>query len=98
LTADVIIRTDTLLKGGLTQEMAGKAKVGICPTCGRPLKRGLLIPTLIGGVVGLGVGVAFVALYFGTYPGFFHNMALVHEAAGTVLGLLGGLIAGSLRR
>jgi hypothetical protein len=53
---------------------------------------------LIGGVSGLGVGVVFVAYYFGTFAGFFHTMALVHEVAGTVLGLLAGLIVGSLRR
>jgi hypothetical protein len=51
---------------------------------------------LIGATSGL--GVAFVAFYFGTYAGFFHTMALVHEIAGTVLGLLAGLFVGSLRR
>jgi hypothetical protein len=49
---------------------------------------------LIGGVSGLGLGVGFVAYWFGTYAGFFHAMALIHEVAGTVLGLLAGLIVG----
>ncbi len=73
-------------------------KTELCPTCGRPLKRGLIVPMLIGATSGLGVGVVFVAFYFGTYAGFFHTMALVHEIAATVLGLLAGLFVGSLRR
>lgn len=70
-----------------------------CPTCGRPLRRGgIIFSTLAGGVIGLGVGVGFVAYWFGAYAGFFHFMAIVHEVAGTLLGLLGGLIVGLWRR
>lgn len=74
------------------------ANTELCPTCGRPLKRGLIMPMLIGALSGLGVGVGFVAYYFGTYAGFFHTMALVHEIAGTLLGLLAGLFVGNMRR
>ena len=70
-------------------------------------KKGLLKPVLIGGAIGLSVGIVFVAFYFrawyllvetGTTAHFFHFMAIVHETAGTLLGLLGGLIYGALRR
>ena len=72
----------------------------ICPTCGRKIRRWdkLLVPAIIGAFVGLGVGVWFVSWWFGTEAGFFHFMAIIHEIAGTVLGTLGGLIVGSLRR
>ena len=72
----------------------------VCPTCGRKLKTRskLLVPTLVGAFVGLGVGVWFVSWWFGTEAGFFHSMALIHEVAGTVLGILGGLIVGSMRK
>ena len=75
-------------------------KSGRCPTCGRPLRsaRSLFLHCLIGAMAGLGVGVGFVAYWFGTYAGFFHTMAIIHEVAGTLLGGLGGLIVGSLRR
>ncbi len=73
---------------------------GVCPTCGRRLraKKGLFVPLLVGAFVGLGVGVWFVSWWFGTEAGFFHSMAIIHEIAGTLLGALGGLIVGSLRR
>jgi hypothetical protein len=65
-----------------------------CPTCGRPLKnnKGWVGPAVIGALAGLGVGVGFVAYWFGTFAGFFHTMALIHEIAGTLLGILTGLI------
>ncbi|MEE9613352.1 MAG: hypothetical protein V3W31_00170 [Thermodesulfobacteriota bacterium] len=52
----------------------------------------------VGAVVGLGVGTSFVAYWFGTYAGFFHNMALIHEIAGTLLGILGGFIVWTMRK
>ncbi len=72
----------------------------VCPTCGRKIKTGnrLIVPALVGALVGLGVGVWFVSWWFGTEAGFFHSMAIIHEVAGMVLGTLGGLIVGSMRK
>lgn len=72
----------------------------ICQACGRPLKKKiwLVLPVLIGAAVGLGVGAVFVVYWFGVHAGFFHSMALIHEAAGISLGILAGLIIGALRR
>lgn len=72
----------------------------VCPTCKRPMatKPSLLLHLIVGAVVGLIIGTAFVAYWFGTSAGFFHNMALIHEVSGTALGLLGGLIVRSLRK
>ena len=74
--------------------------VDICPTCKRPMANKPSLPNhlIAGAVVGLIIGTAFVAFWFGTSAGFFHNMALIHEVSGTVLGLLGGLIVRSLRK
>ncbi len=71
-----------------------------CPTCGRPFRRTgrVILSTITGGLVGLGIGVAFVSYWFGTYAGFFHFMAIVHEVAGTLLGLLAGLMVGLWRQ
>lgn len=89
---------------------------GSCTTCGRPyddeypaplVKKGLLVPVLSGGAIGLFAGTAFVAWWFKgwyqlveahTFAGFTHQMALIHETAGTALGLLGGYIYGVIRR
>ena len=81
-------------------ENSSLEKSGRCPTCGRPFRRTgrIIISALVGSVIGLGVGVGFVAYWFGTYAGFFHFMAIVHEVAGALLGLLGGLIVGFWRQ
>lgn len=76
-------------------------KHNICPDCGKPLKqrqRGFLFSAMIGSLAGLAIGVGFVIYGFGIYAGFFHTMALIHEAAGTLLGLLAGLAIGFLRK
>jgi hypothetical protein len=52
----------------------------------------------MGALAGLGVGVGFVAYWFGTFAGFFHTMALIHEIAGMLLGILTGLIVWNWRR
>ncbi|MCK4846407.1 MAG: hypothetical protein KAS88_01955 [Deltaproteobacteria bacterium] len=72
----------------------------ICPTCERPLAKtpSLSRHLIIGAIVGFVIGTSFVAFWFGTSAGFLHNMALIHEVSGTVLGLLGGLIVRSLRK
>lgn len=84
----------------------------ICPTCGKPVtlhtknigvevkrgQRGFLFSAVIGSLAGLAIGIGFVIYGFGIYAGFFHTMALIHEAAGTLLGLAAGLIAGFLRK
>lgn len=72
----------------------------ICPDCGRLLKKskGLVLSSIIGSITGLAIGVGFVIYGFGIYAGFFHTMALIHEIAGTLLGLAAGLIAGFLRK
>lgn len=72
----------------------------VCPTCKRPLAKrpSLLKHMIVGAVIGFVVGTSFVAFWFGTSAGFLHNMALIHEVSGTVLGLLGGLIVRSLRK
>ena len=74
--------------------------VDICPTCKRPMTKrlSLLNHMIAGAVIGLIVGTSFVAFWFGTSAGFLHNMALIHEVSGTVLGLLSGLIVRSLRK
>ena len=74
--------------------------INICPTCGMAVKRskGLFAYGIIGSLTGLGIGIGFVIYGFGIYAGFFHTMALIHEAAGTLLGLLAGLAVGFLRR
>jgi hypothetical protein len=72
----------------------------VCPSCGRAFKRkkGVLLPAVIGSVAGFFMGLAFVGYWFGTAGGFTHPMAVIHEAAGALLGLLAGLIVGALRR
>ncbi len=73
----------------------------ICPACGRPFSKNsakMLHYVLGGAVAGLVVGTAFVAWWFGTYAGFFHTMAVIHEVAGTVLGALAGLIVWNRRK
>lgn len=84
----------------------------ICHTCGEPVpphskdfgvvvkrgQNGFLFPAIIGSLAGLAIGIGFVIYGFGIYAGFFHTMALIHEAAGTLLGLSAGLIAGFLRK
>ncbi|MDH4227918.1 MAG: hypothetical protein OEV59_09270 [Deltaproteobacteria bacterium] len=76
------------------------SKVDVCPTCGRSSYKGnkYTVPVIAGGVIGFIVGTGFVAYWFGTEAGFTHNMALIHEISGTVLGLLGGLIYGAIRK
>ncbi|HHL40001.1 MAG TPA: hypothetical protein ENJ37_05800 [Deltaproteobacteria bacterium] len=73
---------------------------GVCPGCGRPYRKtaGLAVHMLVGAAAGLVVGTAFVAYWFGTYAGFFHNMAIIHEVAGTLLGGLIGAVAAVWRR
>lgn len=76
-------------------------KHNICPACGKPVKMGqkvFLFPAIIGSLAGLAIGVGFVIYGFGIYAGFFHTMALIHETAGMLLGLLIGLAVGLLRR
>lgn len=60
--------------------------------------KGLMLPGIIGSIAGLAIGIGFVIYGFGIYAGFFHTMALIHEIAGTLLGLLAGLAIGFLRR
>lgn len=69
--------------------------------------RGFVKPAAVGAAVGLFMGTAFVAWWFKgwsqlveahTIAGFTHEMALIHEIAGTALGILGGLIYGALKR
>lgn len=57
-------------------------------------KRSLVMPALAGGLAGFASGAGFVAYYFGTFNGiysFTHTMALVHEGAGVLIGVLAGL-------
>ena len=72
----------------------------VCEACGRPFdkKNKFVAPIIIGAVIGFSIGAGFVAYWFGPDAGFTHNMALIHEIAGTILGILGGLIVGSLRK
>ncbi|MBI3753996.1 MAG: hypothetical protein HY266_08160 [Deltaproteobacteria bacterium] len=72
----------------------------ICATCGKPVKRpkNLVVPGIIGSLAGLAIGIGFVIYWFGIYAGFFHAMAIIHEIAGTLLGLAAGLIVGFLRK
>ncbi|MCK5236130.1 MAG: hypothetical protein KAR06_04010 [Deltaproteobacteria bacterium] len=72
----------------------------VCPSCGRVVGgrfKTVLTSTVIGALVGLGVGVGFVTIYFGTAPGYLHFMALIHEGAGTGIGAVLGLVIGALR-
>lgn len=71
----------------------------VCTACGRPYEKKSILPSIIvGGVIGFAVGISFVSYWFGMEAGFTHSMALIHEVAGTTLGLLGGLIVGVWRR
>ena len=72
----------------------------ICEACGRPYakKNKFVAPVIVGAVIGFLAGAGFVVYWFGADAGFTHNMALIHEIAGIILGILGGLIAGSLRK
>ena len=76
------------------------ANQDVCEACGRPYakKNKFTTPIIAGAIIGFGVGAGFVAYWFGADAGFTHNMALIHEIAGTMLGILGGLIVGSLRK
>lgn len=71
-----------------------------CPTCNRPIqeRRTFLPYILIGALIGLFVGTAFVVVWFGTSGGFFHFMALIHEFSGAALGIIIALVVRSLRR
>ncbi|MCK4738892.1 MAG: hypothetical protein KAT46_02990 [Deltaproteobacteria bacterium] len=74
-------------------------KESACPTCGRAFKsnKGFWVTVIGGGVMGFFVGLGFVYYWFGPDAGFTHFMALIHEVAGTALGLLGGWIVAYLR-
>jgi hypothetical protein len=71
-----------------------------CPTCGSPAGKKLSLPLhlLVAALIGLSIGTGFVAYWFGTTAGFFHFMALIHEGAGTLLGLIVGSIVYYIRR
>lgn len=67
-----------------------------CPECGAPLKSGmklsksrLFVSILTGMVLGFGVGIWFVNWWF-EGSGFTHDMAIIHEVAGAILGGLIG--------
>jgi hypothetical protein len=61
-------------------------------------RRAFLPYILIGAMIGLIVGTAFVVIWFGTSGGFFHFMALIHELSGAALGIIIALVVRSLRR
>lgn len=58
--------------------------------------KGLLLPSVIGTIIGLLVGIAFNLYYFAG-AGFFDPMPLTHLVAGFILGLTGGVIFGLAR-
>ncbi len=73
-----------------------------CPECGTSLKPvvklnkpRLLVFILIGSALGLGMGFWFVSWWF-EGSGFKHDMAIIHEMAGAILGGLTGWGIGAL--
>ena len=76
------------------------AEKKICPTCGQEIKgkKGkLLIPTIIGIIVWVGIAIAFNIYYFAG-SGFWDPMPLTHLVAGVFLGIFTGLLCGFIMR
>lgn len=76
------------------------AEKNICPTCGQEIKdkkKGLLIPSVVGTIIGLLVAIIFNMYYFAG-SGFMDPMPLTHLIAGFILGVTGGIIFGLATR
>lgn len=76
------------------------AEKKICAECGQVIKskkRGLLLPSIIGTVIGVVITVIFNIYYFAG-AGLFDEMPLIHLIAGFILGGGGGAIFGLAMR
>lgn len=82
----------------VTEDRMAEKKV--CPACGQIIKdkkSGLLLPSIIGTVIGVLVAVIFNNYYFAG-SGFTDPMPLTHLIAGFILGATGGMIFGLATR
>lgn len=76
------------------------AEKKICAECGQVIKNkkgNLLLPSIIGAIIGVLVTVIFNNYYFAG-AGFFDEMPLIHLIAGFILGGGGGAIFGLAMR